>query len=114
MHDSTCGHSMRGIEQQVGKHLTQGARINQKTFTCTVACLHTDALSIQPRLVEVDDRMQQPRHISVLRPYRASKPVHRAVCDLRNPVYFFLGEREIVATLVREGIFGVQQIEEVQ
>ncbi len=114
VHYSASGHSVRGIEQQVGERLPQRARINRKIFARTVAYLDADSLSIKPRLVEINYRMQQPRYIGVLRPCRASRPVHCAVCNLRNTVYFFLGERKVMATRVGEGVFGFQQIEKVQ
>ena len=114
VHYSPSEHGVRSVEQQVGEHLTQGARINRKIFTRTVACLDAYPLSMQPRLVEVDYRMQQPGHIGVRRPCRASKPGHGAMCNLRNAVDFFFSEHQVMATFVREGVFAFQKIEEVQ
>ena len=81
---------MGGIQQEIGKHLTQGTGIDGKVFTRTVASLDLDTLRVEPRLVKIDYRAQQPRYVGVLWTYRAaevdpSPRVRFGKCDVLLP-----------------------------
>ncbi len=73
---------MSSIEQEVGKHLTQGTGIDRKVFTRTVASLDLDTLEVESQRVKIDYRAQQPRYVGVLWTYGTSEPIHRSVGDL--------------------------------
>ena len=103
---------MSSIEQEIGKHLAQRARIDRKVFTRTVASLDLDALRVQPRPVKIDHRAQQPRYVGVLWTYGTSEPIHRSVDNLGNAVYFFLRERQVMTTRGRG--FRFDEVEEIQ
>ena len=98
MHFPSSRHRMSGIQQEIGKHLTQRTRINGKVFTRTVASLDLDTLRVESRRVKIDYRAQQPRYVGVLWTYGTSEPIHRSVCDLGNAMYFFLRERQVMTT----------------
>ena len=102
---------MSSIEQEIGKHLAQRARIDRKVFTRTVACFDPDTQRVQPRPVEIDYRAQQPRYVGVLWTYGTSELIHRPVCDLGDAVYFFLRERQVMAA--RRRSFGFNEVEEI-
>ena len=103
---------MSSIEQEIGKHLTQGTRIDRKVFTRTVASLDLDTLGVESRRVKIDNRAQQPWYVGVLRTYGTSEPIHRTMCDLGDAMYFFLGERQVMTTRGRS--FGFNEIEQIQ
>ncbi len=104
---------MSSIQQEIGEHLTQRTRIDRKVFTWTVVCFDPDTLGVQPRLVKIDYRAQQPRHVGVLWTDGTSEPIHCPVCDLGNAMYFFFGERQIITTFFRESL-GFHEVEEIE